>query len=124
MKRYSPNAFGDMYPDINGKWVEYDTHLKRVVPQDSQEGFRAFLMRRGIAKYHSLYGAVLHEIDELEDEAALYKGQLYEGAKFESIRNGDLLREIDGLKAELAVRRHECNTQGKIIRELREKLDR
>lgn len=25
MKRYSPNVFGDMYPDTGGKWVEYST---------------------------------------------------------------------------------------------------
>lgn len=41
--------------------------------QECVEGFLAFLARRGVAKFHSLCGAVLHEIDMVEDEVSDWK---------------------------------------------------
>jgi len=43
------------------------------IAQECIEGFLAFLARRGVAKYHSLCGAVLHQIDKVEDEASAWQ---------------------------------------------------
>jgi hypothetical protein len=79
-----------MIESINGAYVPYTDALKRECPQDSQEAFRAFLSRRGIAKFHCLYGAVAREIEELEDESARARASLAEIAA---------LTPVDGIDA-------------------------
>lgn len=79
--------------------------VNRALPYDSESAFLAFLARRGVAKFTSgiagLCGTVAREIEALEEEAQLYRGQLDEGAKFESIRNGDLVEQIDRLNLQI-----------------------
>lgn len=55
--------------------------------------------RRGVAKMHSLYGAVAHEIEELEEECALHKDATAEWKNQESSRNGDLIRALERIAA-------------------------
>lgn len=91
MKRYNLGRDGLIIQEHNGEYVKYLDALNASVPQDAQEGFRAFLARRGVDKYHSLYGAVLHEIDNLEESESLAKECCKEWEKIESIRNESIL---------------------------------
>lgn len=69
MKRFTHYPdIGTMEQEPNGDYVTYADAIAASCPQDSQEGFRAFLARRGVSKFHSLYGAVLREIDVMESD--------------------------------------------------------
>lgn len=123
MKRYILQDGSAVVRSERGDWVRYADALAASCPQDSQEAFRAFLVRRGVAKFHSLYGAVAHEIEEIEsqlekseelrlraaldhnailkkvqEQRDLWKGAVEEWKNQESIRNAQLLEEIAKLK--------------------------